>query len=654
MSDFWSIQRANGSVKSFGEAGVVNAIRTLYNQDVDTVKVSFGFGDMLGDSYWPYKEWITILRDGAPWFQGYVSKDNPSAEGSKESHSITLAGPWKQLVRQTYMQLSAWVSSDVNEILQTLPFPYVNPDGSVNSLTAAQQAANDNATADPDNYPHREVMTSVILLYSTLSGDTWDTNQMITDVLNFAISKGVNLAIGTLAAGITVPQEEVKDKSCADVIKRILSWQADISVWFDYTVTPPTFNTIKRADRAALTLTQGTDLFTVTTLEPLYDLLISGVTLNYIEPQTNTGFTFYTLAQDQAGPDPTGIGSLQATLQLLGGTVYDQNQTVYQNGQPIPVGLAAYLYSVYGVLQYQGKVGVSRDECPAGNPLTQSLNVVGLRGEWASMGATIQSVADEVFRGVTTYNVGAPLQLTASSLAALVQARGNFQTVSTLGQSRFDGGVPSPNLQQLAQAPPGAYSGPVGTVDPDSPGLPTGPYSSYVPTAHISDLQAFGGSVVVGPFLSGIPVPVTNSALPALPTEPKTPQGAGGLSASDAYALETESTGGGNFGTEASRTSSYSTGTVDLTGLSINARARIYLVGTQVVSDGTGTGNVGNTTTKIAHMQLSFGTGVFPITISAKLGAPYNRSGSPTVGSFQSASGSVSYTEIRVYAAKSL
>jgi hypothetical protein len=80
------------------------------------------------------------------------------------------------------------------------------------------------------------------------------TGQAITEILNYAISGGVNLQVGTISPNLYVPFYPVRSMRCADALKICLRPHPDCTTEIDYTTTPPTFNVRQRSALTALTL----------------------------------------------------------------------------------------------------------------------------------------------------------------------------------------------------------------------------------------------------------------------------------------------------------------------------------------------------------------------------------------------------------------
>lgn len=110
-----------------------------------------------------------------------------------------------------------------------------------------------------------------------------DTRQTILDVLNYAISHGTPLQLGTIldGVGISAPSEEVEDLTCMEVIQRILRWHPAAISWIEYSTTPhPTIHIQERQELPESQL-EVEDVEESIELNPREDLLVPGVHIRY-------------------------------------------------------------------------------------------------------------------------------------------------------------------------------------------------------------------------------------------------------------------------------------------------------------------------------------------------------------------------------------
>jgi hypothetical protein len=139
---------------------------------------------------------------------------------------------------------------------------------------------------------------------------------------------------------------------------------------------------------------------------------------------------------------------VQATLQFIG-TATDESQEVWgaagtrnvytrvigTNAQtqtyarltsataaePVPAGLAQALYDAVNILQYDGTVETTEEECSGVAGPGALLNLSGGRADWAAMAAQIQRVEEAVDLGRTRIKVGPGTHLGHADLAELLR-----------------------------------------------------------------------------------------------------------------------------------------------------------------------------------------------------------------------------------------
>lgn len=113
----------------------------------------------------------------------------------------------------------------------------------------------------------------------------------------------------------------------------------------------------------------------------------------------------------------------------LGETVCTSLQS-YTSGEDEPTGLAEGLYNALSVLQYEGEITLHEEEggevlINAGftdcNGVGLVLNLTGGLAAWATMRALVQSVTEDVDRGITTLAFGPAGHLGASDLIELLR-----------------------------------------------------------------------------------------------------------------------------------------------------------------------------------------------------------------------------------------
>lgn len=113
------------------------------------------------------------------------------------------------------------------------------------------------------------------------------------------------------------------------------------------------------------------------------------------------------------------ITPIQTTLQSTNsvtGTYNDQSTVTY--AEPVPIGLAEYLYNAVSALQYDGQITIIEDECTG---IIQMGQVLNLSPEWEDMNAMIVQIDENVDQGTTQIAFGPKKNLGASDLVELVR-----------------------------------------------------------------------------------------------------------------------------------------------------------------------------------------------------------------------------------------
>lgn len=449
MAVVWKLARVGtGEEKTLTDWQIRSATRSLVNQGLDTLALGFAGNDLLGNS--PFAPGETLRLDrvdgGVPTtvFRGQARKPRRGAYGATEAFSLQVDGPWRYLEKAIYTQLQRFV---------VYPLVVDNPVPIPPSLQLGI-----------DNFEVEDLTTSQIALAQDEGGSTVDSRAQILLALNFAIAKGVPIALGTIDDGIAIPRDAIQDVTCAEIILKSLRWTPDQSIYFDYSVDPPTINIRTGANRTALEIDIADEIISEVEINPADELAIAGVTINYLRRHQRTGIEFVTLDKDQAGPDPEGIGALIMTLELYGSysistsNPNDPGAVFIVAAEPVPEGLAASLYGAYSSVPYEGRVVTrplsGQGECEALPWTSRTLSILNGVPEWATAAMLVQQSREDIFAGRTELTVGPPRQLGAQDLVGLVR---KGRTKPPILSSGFGPVIP---------APPNPAFPPAGSTDP--------------------------------------------------------------------------------------------------------------------------------------------------------------------------------------------
>jgi hypothetical protein len=102
--------------------------------------------------------------------------------------------------------------------------------------------------------------------------------------------------------------------------------------------------------------------------------------------------------------------------------------------EPIPTGLAQALYAAASVLQYDGVLELTEEECSGVGAPGMLLNLTGGRTEWATMAAQIQRVEEKIDLGLTRLTVGPAKHLGHAELTTWLRANRNRRISYRLGE----------------------------------------------------------------------------------------------------------------------------------------------------------------------------------------------------------------------------
>jgi hypothetical protein len=91
------------------------------------------------------------------------------------------------------------------------------------------------------------------------------------------------------------------------------------------------------------------------------------------------------------------------------------------SAEPVPVGLAQFVYDSLSTVPYEGTVTLTEEEAQGDIALFHKLNISGGTGAYASMNALVQSVSIDIETGQTTVQLGPPAHLGIPDLIELLR-----------------------------------------------------------------------------------------------------------------------------------------------------------------------------------------------------------------------------------------
>jgi hypothetical protein len=104
------------------------------------------------------------------------------------------------------------------------------------------------------------------------------------------------------------------------------------------------------------------------------------------------------------------------------------------DAEPVPEGLAAAIFAATGVLQYDGAIELTEEECSGTGAPGLLLNLTGGRADWATMAAQIQRVEEDIDQGQTKIIVGPAKHLGQTQITAWLRANRERRLSFRLGE----------------------------------------------------------------------------------------------------------------------------------------------------------------------------------------------------------------------------
>lgn len=370
MSVVWTLAYG-ASERSLAAWGIRAPVLTRRSYAADELTFTIPRRDVLGEPTFPEAASLTLKRDGTPIFIGTVTRQETlfgSLEGEREQYVVSNA--WYQLERLIYQQTRClW-----------------NPSF---TATFTQDSAH------------------VVLGQTLLGGRYVTSTAAMSEVISYALFRGVSIVSGSIVGGVDFPMEEGRDLTCAEVIRRLGALTPDSVTWVEYSGGVQTFNFGRRDGLTAVTF----DLLDGETIQsarvvPRGDLRPTGVRFDFVGAESNTtdGRSYVRVAQQISGL-PNQPGGLIATIQLDGAGTTNQ--------AAVPSDLASSYYAALITLQYEGSI-VTRGRDVLGNcRVGHAVNLTNGRAVWATMRGVVQSVVEDILSGTTEIEFGPPERLPA-------------------------------------------------------------------------------------------------------------------------------------------------------------------------------------------------------------------------------------------------
>ena len=276
MAVQWTLT-VGGTTKTLSAWGLSNCTRHRVAQGVDTFTARQVVADWDQASPFTYGAAVTIQRNGVAWFSGKVNSLQRAAPDASQTHQLEIVGPGWDLANQVYCQTwRAWDGS--GDTYDFVGRAFLGYDGTQHITTGTQ----------------------------------------VQNIIQWAITRGATLQLGTVDAGMRVPVDEVRDITCAEAIRRTLRLHPDWVWWCDYSTTPPTFHARARSSLTARTITLGTDVVTVGAIVAREDLVVPSVAIIFERADAETGKRQFIRQVAPVSADGLELGALRGTVALEG------------------------------------------------------------------------------------------------------------------------------------------------------------------------------------------------------------------------------------------------------------------------------------------------------------------------------------------------
>lgn len=314
----WTITY-DGTTKSLADWGITDLRRTRVNLAPSTVDLVVDGRLYDAAELFAWGSTVIVKRDGAQWFYGRVEPWSRSAGPAGESQRCRLVNAHWYLTQIPFKQVWKYFAG------------YTTPGDPTTEPTFTTVTKNRlflNQAWDLSTYPTGKL----------------DSGQQITEILNYAISRGAPIAIGTISPDLDLPIDAVQNITCHEALVKMWRWSPDAMFVWDESTTPyPTLSVLRHADLSALTVDlDAGGLVEDIHIQPRQDLKRSYVHLQF--DQVNDGWLTTT---DDYYPDPLPTGDavfrgFESIVDLAGWQTNTVSQVVKAEAFPSGSGWAAW------------------------------------------------------------------------------------------------------------------------------------------------------------------------------------------------------------------------------------------------------------------------------------------------------------------------
>lgn len=284
----WTL-KYDGVTKSFEDWGLKALQRAQVSQAVGGVTLTQSGAAYDGTPLFAIDAVVRIFKDGVPWHVGPVISVPRSGGAKSESLEYSIADPWWYLEQLTYEQ----------------PIAIGNTTGNT---------------------------TRISLFGGVSGGETVKISVMgvIINAIALAASNGASMTVSFDGSfGVSPPIADMRDPTCAEIIRAALRWAPDATTGWYYGEEPDAVPMLRVATRAGATARTidladhaSVNLITITARD---DLRRDCVKIYYEITSTDAGETYTAMQLDAAGSG-SPFRTLKATLPLSGPQIQRQTQ----------------------------------------------------------------------------------------------------------------------------------------------------------------------------------------------------------------------------------------------------------------------------------------------------------------------------------------
>ena len=480
-----TITQPVGEASTFASLGLCHLQRSLTSAGLDQVTFEASSALALTeDLAFNYGQSYIVWKDTTPWFYGRVTTLPRQGSARAETRRVVLAGPWWYFQECTYMQ--SWriynvPSAGLTNANRCRVILFQSADGTraasgaqvgnvvdwlITRGAPIQKGVIDSGITLPYDEQVNIKCSGVIDSVLRWTPDYVAWFDYSTTPPTFHFRKQTNLTAVSLplmnasASGIsitprydlqkpgvsisyekthsvdgqtynTVETDTAGDVNALDCVYGVFDLQGSSQTFVSQKIVTEDFP--EANDKAwwklqVPWLAQYDDAAVDDTIDGFERFIVSGVVQDWMEKDAVKGCI-------RAQVDIVHHGSLEKILRdernivitrevvaTDASTMTYRRLTSWDSGEQTPAGVAAALYSSWGLLHWEGACSSIEEECSCSIVPGRRFNLAGGRVEWSTMNALVQRTTEDVDSGSTSISFGPAAVVEADSLIALFRA----------------------------------------------------------------------------------------------------------------------------------------------------------------------------------------------------------------------------------------